>query len=96
MAIVEIQGVVKKVYQSSFTVAEKVQVPGYDFEKSYTVWSKTPPLQGATVTVRGKLTMKIKTYGDDHKSYIDVSINEPVVMILSEPVSTEVVVHDKL
>lgn len=83
MAIVEIKGVVKKVYASSFTVAEKVQIPGYEFEKLYNVWSKDGPTVGSIVSVTGKLSMKIKTYGEgtEQKSFIDVSINEPTINI---------------
>lgn len=83
MAIVEIKGVVKKVYASSFTVAEKVQIPGYEFEKLYNVWSKEGPAIGSLVSVSGKLSMKIKTYGEgtEQKSFIDVSINEPTMIL---------------
>ncbi len=79
MAVVEIKGIVKKVHASSFTVAEKVQLPGYDFEKIYTIWSKEKYNVGDEVFVRGKLSMKSKTYGDEGKSYIDVSINDPII-----------------
>jgi hypothetical protein len=86
MAIVEIKGVVKKVHASSFTVAERVQIPGYDFEKLYTVWSKskedTPPIE-SIVMVRGKLSMKTKKYGDSGQTYIDVSINDPEIVIVN-------------
>lgn len=88
MAIIEVTGIVKKVYSSSFSVGEKVQIPGYDFEKIYTVWTKNSPTIGSTVFVRGKLSMKSKTYGESGQSYIDVSINEPVVTVLKKEKST--------
>lgn len=85
MAIVEIKGIVKKVHSSSFTVAEKVQLPGYDFEKLYTVWCKDDkPSVGDNVEVRGKLSMKSKSYGDAGQTYIDVSINDPLIKNLAE------------
>lgn len=79
MAIVEIKGIVKKIYSSCFTVSEKVQLPGYDFEKSYTVWSKEKYNVGDEIFVRGKLSMKLKTYGDEGKSFIDISINDAII-----------------
>jgi hypothetical protein len=81
MAILEIRGVVKKVNASCFVVAEKVQIPGYEFEKSYTVWSKDAPPEGTLVVVKGKMTMKIKTY--ELKTFSDISINDPTIEIIS-------------
>lgn len=96
MALIKLEGVrVTKHVGSNgaFAVEEYVTLPdGRSFPKSFTVWATgEPPAIDSAVNVTGLFSAKTRAYDapSGQKVAIDVSINEPEVIVVSATPNTE-------